>query len=88
MALSTSQFNLVGDFEGWNCGEITLCGKFGQICGGYNAKGHASDIKSTFILPPGTYWVELDFIKIDFWFVCAKQQCGGGCLGVWPGSGV
>ena len=82
MTLSMSQFNLVSDFQGWNCGEITRCGKFGQICGGYNVKGHASDIKNTFTLPPGTYWVELDFIKIDFWFVRAKQQCVGGCLGV------
>ena len=64
-------------FEGWNCGGITACGKFGQICGGYNAKGKWSDITKTFYLPAGTYSVELDFIKIDSWCVCLNA-CGAG----------
>ena len=57
------------DFEGWNCGKIATCGNLGQVCGGYNIKGQGSDIKKTFWLPAGTYSVELDFIKIDSWFV-------------------
>ena len=57
-------------FEGWNCGEITTCGQFGQVCGGYNVKGAGSELTKTFDLPPGMYSVELDFIKIDSWFVC------------------
>ena len=55
------------EFEGWNCGEITTCSDFGQICGGYGAKGGTSDIQKTFELPAGTYSVQLDFIKIDSW---------------------
>ena len=57
-------------FDDWNCGKITTCGDFGEVCGGYGAKGKGSDIKKTFILPAGTYSVQLDFLKIDSWFVC------------------
>ena len=42
-----------------------------QFCGGYNVKGKGSDIRKTFNLPAGTYSVELDFVKIDSWFVKA-----------------
>ena len=63
-----SEFNNPNDFEGWNCGKITACGNH-QICGGYNVKGTGSEIKKTFLLPAGTYYVELDFIKIDSWCV-------------------
>ena len=57
------------DFQGWNCGNITKCGKFGNLCGGFGAKGHGSDIKKTFTVPAGTYNVKLDFVKIDSWYV-------------------
>ena len=65
-----AMFNNPKDFEGWNCGKITTCGKFGNICGGYGVKAKDHDIKKTFMLPAGTYSVSLDFIKIDSWFVC------------------
>ena len=58
------------DFDGWNCGKITTCGDFGEVCGGYGAKGKGSDIKKTFNLPAGVYSVQLDFLRIDSWFVC------------------
>ena len=64
-----SWFDDQNDFEGWSCGKITTCGNH-QICGGYNVKGAGSDIKKTFMMPAGTYYVELDFIKIDSWCVC------------------
>ena len=64
-----SEFDKVDDFEGWNCGKITTCGNI-QFCGGYNVKGAGSEIKKTFMVPPGKYSVELDFIKIDSWYVC------------------
>ena len=67
--VSVSGFDHMNDFEGWNCGKITTCGEH-QFCGGYGVKGKGSDITKTFHLPPGTYSVELDFIKIDSWFVC------------------
>ena len=67
-AISFSEFNNPNDFEGWSCGKITTCGKH-QICGGYNVKGTGSEIKKTFMLPVGTYMLELDFIKIDSWSV-------------------
>ena len=57
------------DFDGWNCGKITTCGDFGEVCGGFGVKGKGSEIKKTFDLPAGTYSVQLDFIKIDSWFV-------------------
>ena len=72
---SFSHFDDLRDFEGWNCGKITTCGKFRKICGGYNVKGKASDITKTLNLPAGTYSVELDFIKIDSWFVCVCVAC-------------
>ena len=56
-------------FDGWNCGKITTCGDLGEICGGYSAKGKGSDIKKTFNLPAGIYSVQLDFVRIDSWFV-------------------
>ena len=69
--VASSYFDNPQGFEGWNCGGTTTCGKFGRICGGYNVKGRGSDITKTFELPAGTYSVELDFIKIDSWFVCS-----------------
>ena len=68
----TSNFDDKSDFEGWNCGAITSCGKFGNVCGGYNTKAKGHDIKKTFEVPEGTYLVSLDFIKIDSWFVQCK----------------
>ena len=65
--IDDTRFDELYNFDGWNCGKITTCGRFGQICGGYDAKGRGSDIKKTFNLPAGTYSVELDFIKIDSW---------------------
>ena len=65
----TANFNDPEDFEGWNCVKITDCGKFKNICGGYNIKAGGADIQQTFMLPAGdTYWVTMDFIKIDSWF--------------------
>ena len=69
-----NEFDNLKDFEGWNCGEITTCGKH-QFCGGYNVKGKGSEIKKTFMLPAGTYSVEMDFIKIDSWWVCFCCMC-------------
>ena len=65
----TAKFDDTNDFEGWNCGTITTCGKYGNVCGGYNTKAKGNDIKKTFEVPEGTYWVTLDFIKIDSWLV-------------------
>ena len=56
-------------FDDWNCGQITKCGDFGKVCGGYGAKVKGSDIKKTFTLPAGIYSVQLDFIRVDSWFV-------------------
>ena len=72
-AVATFPFNAnfddPNDFEGWNCGKITSCGKFGNICGGYDVKTGVDDIQQTFMVPAGaTYWVTMDFIKIDSWF--------------------
>ena len=61
------RFDYPQDFDGWNCGKITTCGRFDEICGGYKVKGKDSDIHKSFELPAGTYSVELDFIKIDSW---------------------
>ena len=66
-----NEFENPSDFEGWNCGKITSCGNH-KLCGGYSVKGRGANITKTFMLPAGTYSVELDFIKIDSWFVCAK----------------
>ena len=66
-AISVSTFHDQQEFEGWNCGKITTCGDFGEICGGYGVKGKGSEIKKTFNLPAGIYSVQLDFIKIDSW---------------------
>ena len=75
----TANFDNPGDFEGWSCGKITTCGKFGNICGGYDVKTGGDDIKKTFMLPAGdTYWVTMDFIKIDSWFAwrstCSRTE--------------
>ena len=67
--LYTSTFNDQQEFDGWNCGQITTCGDFGEICGGYGVKGKGSDIRKTLNLPAGIYSVQLDFIRIDSWFV-------------------
>ena len=65
----TANFGNPNDFDGWNCGKITTCGKFKNICGGYNVKTGGDDIQQTFMLPAGeTYFVTMDFIKIDSWF--------------------
>ena len=64
-----NKFDNQNDFEGWNCGRITACGDMGQFCGGFNVKGSGADLTKTFSLPPGVYSIELDFIKIDSWFV-------------------
>ena len=65
----TANFDNPRDFEGWDCGKITTCGKFGNICGGYNIKTDGDAIQQTFLLPAdATYWVTMDFIKIDSWF--------------------
>ena len=53
------------------CGRITTCGKFGWICGGYDTKGSGDEIVFSYMMPAGpefTYYVTLDFIKIDHWF--------------------
>ena len=67
--VSTDKFDDPEVLGGWNCGQITKCGDMGNICGGFNVKGKESDIKKTFMVPAGTYSVELDFIRIDSWFV-------------------
>ena len=58
------------ELDGWNCGWITKCSAFGQVCGGHGVKGGSSDIQKTFNLPAGVYSVQLDFLRIDSWFVC------------------
>ena len=64
----TTNFDNPNDFEGWNCDKITTCGKFGNICGGYDVKTGGDYIQQTFMLPTGRpHWVTLDFIKIDSW---------------------
>ena len=64
-----NNFKKKNDFEGWNCGEIRPCGKFGNVCGGYDTKAKGHDITKTFDVPAGNYSVKLDFLKIDSWFV-------------------
>ena len=49
----------------------TRCGKFGKICGGYDVKGLNDEIIFSLMVPAGdeyTYYVTMDFIKIDSWF--------------------
>ena len=70
-----AKFDNKDDFEGWNCGKITTCGKFGNVCGGPKTKAAKHDIKKTFAVPAGKYLVALDFIKIDSWFVRAGHPC-------------
>ena len=69
LAPIVAKFDNTDDFEGWNCGKISTCGKFGKVCGGYNTKGPGDDITKTFDVPAGKYSVALDLIKIDSWFV-------------------
>ena len=64
---ATFTFDNKRDFEGWNCGEITTCGNFGQLCGGFKTTGRERKIQQTFAVSPGEYIVSLDFIKIDSW---------------------
>ena len=48
-----------------------MCGKFGKICGGYDLKGLNDEIVFSHMVPAGdqyTYYVTMDFIKIDSWF--------------------
>ena len=65
-------------FDGWNCVKITSCGKFGNVCGGYDTKAKGQDITKTFDVPAGKYSVTLDFVKIDSWFV--QLLMAPGCL--------
>ena len=74
-ATVTANFDDTKDFEGWNCGQITSCGKYGNVCGGYDTKAKGDDIKKTFDVPDGKYSVTLDFIRIDSWFVWHMQAC-------------
>ena len=63
-----NKFDSLNNMEGWDCSKITECGNLGRICGGYEVKGKEVSIKQTYTnLPPGTYSLELDFIKIDSW---------------------
>ena len=79
----TETFNDPSNFEGWNCGKIQKCGKWGNICGGYGVKGKGADIKKTFHLPAGTYSLNMEFIKVDSWFVTLLSMCAlrhGSCV--------
>ena len=69
MGSATAAFDDTNDLEGWDCGKITTCGKYGNVCGGHGTKGQGDDITKTFDVPAGKYSVTLDFIKIDSWFV-------------------
>lgn len=55
------------DDEGWSCDQITRCGEYGNICGGYTATAGGHEIEKTFQLSEGVYTVSLDLIKIDSW---------------------
>jgi len=61
------RFNNGNDHEGWNCGKIQGCGNFGNICGGFKAKGKGGYLQKIYRVPAGTYTLNLDFIKIDSW---------------------
>ena len=61
-------FDDASDFEAWNCDAITICGKYGNICGGYEVKATDDYIEKTYMLPAGTYAFTTDFLKIDSWF--------------------
>ena len=64
---STASFD-DDDMKGWSCGDITSCGSYGKICGGYNTKGAGATIEKTYVgLQPGLYSISLDVIKIDSW---------------------
>ena len=55
----------------FNCGKITRCGSLGKICGGFDTKGRNKPIVFSHMVPAGdqyTYYVTMDFIKIDDWF--------------------
>ena len=73
------KFDNAADFMGWNCGQVTFCGDFGSICGGYNIKGKGDELKRTIMLDAGhTYSVTMDFIKIDSWFAWWDVMYSGG----------
>jgi hypothetical protein len=57
------------DMNGWSCKEITDCGTYGNICGGYKKTGKNDKIEKTFTgLTPGeSYTITLDFIALDSW---------------------
>jgi hypothetical protein len=57
--------------DGWTCGAVTQCGTHGSVCGGFNQKGKLSTIQKTVTVVPGTYSIDLSFLKIDSWSVCA-----------------
>jgi len=65
--VTTMKSDFTKSMDGWNCGKITSCGKFGKLCGGYGVKAKGAEIKKTFKLPASTYTVTLDFIKLDSW---------------------
>ena len=86
----TSDFKDPDNFEGWTCGKITTCGKFGNICGGFNTKAKSHDITKTFTVTAGTYSISLDFVKIDSWLVfdavfwlVRMGVCGHEVIGCW-----
>ena len=64
-----AEFNDKNDFEGWNCGKITSCGGYGNVCGGVDVKGKGSQLVQTYKVAKGLYSVALDFVKIDSWYV-------------------
>ena len=54
--------------SGWNSNQITTCGSFGSILGGYNVLGAGSYLAQSFTAPPhGEYLFDFDFLQIDSW---------------------
>ena len=78
----TAKFDNTNDLEGWSCGLITTCGKYGNLCGGHNVKGPNDDIQKTFDVPAGKYLVTLDFIAIDSWFAWSRKRAWVVCCWV------
>merc|ERR1711871_994006 len=58
-----------GKMNGWNCKQITTCGNYGKICGGYNETGKGYSMTKTFrnLRRWRSYTLTLDFIAIDSW---------------------
>ena len=86
-----SKFDNPNDYEGWTCGGITACGDFGNLCGGYDTTARGDYIQRTYMLPAGKrYYVTMDFIQIDSWFVWWTRCCGAwwmhGVAGNWSRS--